>query len=625
MIKINKGPVPTDLDRTNMLAQDWLENHDLLDQDDDNARAKSIKQFRSNKKLQLDSAHYAPPLAKRQLYISHFGKCAYCESRIIHTQYGDVEHIRPKNGVYIRERDGAQTVANEGYFFKAFCWDNLLLSCGSCNQIYKKNFFPIMPDKYDEVSAEELSYLGEGELALQSVDYVYADSSNPYYREQAILVDPTNEDPRTSMFFDHRTGEAAPRSIGGIKSGRAGQTIFVLGLNRLTLVERRCKHLLMLHGLFLCAMNLQSCLSLIYAFGEKYKSDWTLATQWQKVHDALAPQAVNCVFTKALKVLALAVHPGAEYSALAADAICEWCKEEVENRTRTMTALAATQAPQAYIPSMGASHNMRLQIPGWMSAALDIQLITDYAKIVENYCNERGLGVPLQPARVEIYRQMNLLINNVSANFEALIKLEKEKDNRFLALKNHAEEFMAELRGDAENEIDVDMDDDAKPAATAPVALNANDQARAYLCTACEPLVTFTKNATAWNPDSFRTAEQESWTRIVMTPLTPHWFEQLERFHQVFQAILNQNSDAMAKRNQDSLAVISTEFDHIEAELTNLASDARKQDVHTDAFKSKRIEIEAAMRLAKKKINSASSSGKPPKVKNPHISPIAAR
>lgn len=44
-------------------------------------------------------------------------KCAYCESRMLHVDYGDVEHIKPKHrNPYLR-----------------FDYANLTLSCGVCN------------------------------------------------------------------------------------------------------------------------------------------------------------------------------------------------------------------------------------------------------------------------------------------------------------------------------------------------------------------------------------------------------------------------------------------------------------------------------------------------------------
>jgi uncharacterized protein (TIGR02646 family) len=48
------------------------------------------------------------------------GKCAYCESKITHVDYGDIEHYRPKSGP-------------SGRPDLTFEWTNLLLGCGICN------------------------------------------------------------------------------------------------------------------------------------------------------------------------------------------------------------------------------------------------------------------------------------------------------------------------------------------------------------------------------------------------------------------------------------------------------------------------------------------------------------
>lgn len=54
------------------------------------------------------------------------GKCGYCESKILDTQFGDVEHIRPK-----------QTWPN-----LRLEYENLLLSCIKCNNAKNVNYDP---------------------------------------------------------------------------------------------------------------------------------------------------------------------------------------------------------------------------------------------------------------------------------------------------------------------------------------------------------------------------------------------------------------------------------------------------------------------------------------------------
>ncbi len=57
------------------------------------------------------------------------GKCAYCESRINHIDYGHIEHFRPKSHAQFR--------------CMTFDWNNLFLACAICNgPEYKSNHFP---------------------------------------------------------------------------------------------------------------------------------------------------------------------------------------------------------------------------------------------------------------------------------------------------------------------------------------------------------------------------------------------------------------------------------------------------------------------------------------------------
>lgn len=70
-----------------------------------------------------------------------FGKCAYCETIVLDFQHGDIEHFRPKgavsdhegNVVTIKDADGTER-AHPGYYWLAYDWRNLLLSCVICNQ-----------------------------------------------------------------------------------------------------------------------------------------------------------------------------------------------------------------------------------------------------------------------------------------------------------------------------------------------------------------------------------------------------------------------------------------------------------------------------------------------------------
>jgi hypothetical protein len=79
-------------------------------------------------------------IAKPALKKLFHNKCAYCESQVGSTRYGNVDHFRPK-------RDAAgldkSDIDPEHYWWLAYDWDNYLLSCPVCNQKWKLAYFPV--------------------------------------------------------------------------------------------------------------------------------------------------------------------------------------------------------------------------------------------------------------------------------------------------------------------------------------------------------------------------------------------------------------------------------------------------------------------------------------------------
>ncbi|QCJ69212.1 hypothetical protein C9446_04655 [Providencia heimbachae] len=89
---------------------------------------------------------------KEQLIKETNGKCAYCESKLLHIHHGDIEHIYPKS-------------LDES---KRFLWINLTLSCEICNQ-NKTNLDPNLNNIQDPYSGNpEEVIVFCGSLALGS-------------------------------------------------------------------------------------------------------------------------------------------------------------------------------------------------------------------------------------------------------------------------------------------------------------------------------------------------------------------------------------------------------------------------------------------------------------------------
>lgn len=88
----------------------------------------------------INSKIYAHRSVKEELIKLQNKTCCFCESRIIHITSGDVEHFRPKAAFFDEK---SKLFHKPGYFWLAYEWSNLLLSCELCNRRYKKTFFPL--------------------------------------------------------------------------------------------------------------------------------------------------------------------------------------------------------------------------------------------------------------------------------------------------------------------------------------------------------------------------------------------------------------------------------------------------------------------------------------------------
>ncbi len=200
----------------------------------------------------------------KEFYFKAQGKkCGYCERFV--TDYGDVEHYRPKRAIYTLEAAGEERANlnnvsgrkfhsppesgtyDSGYWWLAYDWDNYLVSCGICNQVWKNALFPVKyghrrrPEKGDD------------------------DSKDPY------LLDPFGtKDPAQHLEF---TAAGAIRAYNESRYGE--ETISVCGLGRASVVASRLEKadkvhdkLVQLHQAFVDGTNPRSILKDIFHLGD---------------------------------------------------------------------------------------------------------------------------------------------------------------------------------------------------------------------------------------------------------------------------------------------------------------------------------------------------------------------
>ncbi len=134
---------------------------------------------------------YRHPQIKDALLAETAEKCAYCESKVRHVTYGDIEHVAPKSKVPA----------------KAYEWGNLTLACDVCNT-----------NKGDTYSDDP---------ALS----------------QDALVDPYHDDPRAHFLFMREVVSPRPDSL------RGKATEAVIKLTRPELLERRRERMKFIDGL----------------------------------------------------------------------------------------------------------------------------------------------------------------------------------------------------------------------------------------------------------------------------------------------------------------------------------------------------------------------------------------
>ncbi len=183
MIRIQRPEMPEILRRK---SAQWTRN--LLTANDREQQRRAEKKYQHRQ-------------IKEYLVRMFHGKCAYCESKITHIDYGHIEHYRPK--AHFPEL--------------AFEWTNLFLACGICNGTAHKG------DQFPESAA-----------------------GGPF-------VNPCEDDPQDHFDF-HFDTIAKLASVYG-RTSRGEITERILGLNRPELRARRSNFVKKLYVIWHQAQN----------------------------------------------------------------------------------------------------------------------------------------------------------------------------------------------------------------------------------------------------------------------------------------------------------------------------------------------------------------------------------
>ncbi|MPR31794.1 HNH endonuclease [Salmonirosea aquatica] len=170
--------------------------------------------------------------AKDQLFTETGDKCAYCEAHTRAVAHGDVEHYRPKSD----------------YWWLAYCYENYLVSCAVCNQIHKKDKFPIQglamrgpdPEAFRKRIPAFAANLNPDPLQ-ESAGLGYNDFKQVCDQEGALLLNPYYHDPEAFIAYsaDDLLQEVAVTAATEEARPVVEASVVIYGLNRTELLSLR--------------------------------------------------------------------------------------------------------------------------------------------------------------------------------------------------------------------------------------------------------------------------------------------------------------------------------------------------------------------------------------------------
>lgn len=162
--------------------------------------------FAQNKTAYVDT-NSSYSCVRQDLKTIYNDKCGYCEKGIA-DEREPIEHYRPKKG-------------KTPYFWLAYSWDNLLLSCDKCNS-HKGSRFPIK-NEHNRIKSDNLSF-----------DQIHSQIQHYNKIEAPLIINPeqeTNESLNQILTFDFHSAEIQAKN----NNNKMQRTIDFCGLNRPTL------------------------------------------------------------------------------------------------------------------------------------------------------------------------------------------------------------------------------------------------------------------------------------------------------------------------------------------------------------------------------------------------------
>lgn len=192
MIRIDKPPRPPDVLLNRGIKQTEKDKAAYDNNPDDYLSGRD--------KFPIKDTIYGHESVKDVQLNSQHGKCCYCEK----ISRGEIEHYRPKGAV---KQSSKSTIRYPGYYWLAYDWDNLLVSCTDCNRS-KSILFPL-----EDEAARARSH------------------HDNIQDEKPLFINPAKDDPREHIIF--RGEEPVPVTELGRK------TIESLKLRRPDLQESR--------------------------------------------------------------------------------------------------------------------------------------------------------------------------------------------------------------------------------------------------------------------------------------------------------------------------------------------------------------------------------------------------